>query len=138
MSAPDIARLRELANAATPGPWTTEDRMAPFGRFLETEVCMVIASDVNVARSDRLDAEYIAAVSPDVVLALLDGREALEAEVAALRVYVSAAEEMHKLIRAPFGPGVNQHYGAHAAWMGFERVSEAHRTTIALRAAVRS
>ncbi len=68
----DHAKLRELAQAATSAPWGVEvdghggthvtRRFDFFG--LQREI---VAEDVTSE-----DAEYIAAASPDVVLALLD------------------------------------------------------------------
>lgn len=81
---PDIRdRLRELANAATPGPWFVErvsvhegahryhiDGVLRWRNYLNALDCM----------EDEATAEYIAAAGPDVMLALLDEREALIAE----------------------------------------------------------
>ena len=69
----DRARLRALAEAATPGPWEAEIR----------DGCLFItAIDGNTSVAEVLgppthqvvaaDATYIAAASPDTVLALLD------------------------------------------------------------------
>lgn len=69
MTGPDLAALREKAEKATPGPWLQDD----------LDGCRLIADDA--AREDSTadvaefwiieDAEYIAAVSPDVLLAVL-------------------------------------------------------------------
>lgn len=90
--------LRQFAAAATPGPWAYEahgdtglygvgvllnERDEPVSGWQESGECVVyepIAVDVNSAA----DAAYIAAVSPDVVTALLDRIDALEAALAAL------------------------------------------------------
>lgn len=76
----DRARLRALAEAATPGPWEAEIR----------DGCLFItAIDGNTSVAEVLgppthqvvaaDATYIAAASPDTVLALLDALDALDA-----------------------------------------------------------
>ena len=68
-------RLREVAEAATPGPWiATRD---PLGRHVETGDGMGrIALGVGQDRPDRGrrvdDAAYIATMSPPVALALAD------------------------------------------------------------------
>ena len=84
----DHAHLRELAEKATPGPWKVNDlRNAPDGN----RDCIWVDARFErggwvtyrtVAEMDEdtglnpvwgiADAEYIAAVNPDVVLALLD------------------------------------------------------------------
>ena len=64
--------LKRLALAATPGPWEAEDdkvlRPLPNGDGDYFAQCW---DDVDVAH-DRANAAYLAAVSPSVVLALLD------------------------------------------------------------------
>lgn len=73
----DYDALRAVAEAATTGPWGGEvmdgDVWAPGNR---ERICKT--SSFNYGR----DAAYIAAASPDVVLALLDEIEALRAKVA--------------------------------------------------------
>ena len=70
----DLAALREKAEKATPGPWLKGDNYLIGGWW-------VIATD-KPAREDchrtiadlfihGKDAEYVAAVSPDVILAVL-------------------------------------------------------------------
>lgn len=67
----DRTALRARAEAATPGPWhaTTFEDAASFGVFGEDGECVA-----GLTTGD--DADYIAAASPDVVLALLDERYA--------------------------------------------------------------
>ena len=80
--APDVAELRRLAEAATPGPWWHEwvdgdDWWAvygqPTGDMVCPEVCTTGGSD---------ESAYIAAANPAVVLGLLDATDALRAESA--------------------------------------------------------
>jgi hypothetical protein len=74
----DRDELRAKAEAATPGPWLAKDYM--YSGRVEDRVRVTSPSDsdeFNLAEGVlREDAEYIAAVSPDVVLALLDERAA--------------------------------------------------------------
>ena len=84
MTPEERARLRELAERATAGPWDAHrphpayrqyvvDRVMPEGHLGET-----VATTEDVQASEN--AEYIAAVSPDVVLGILDALNAAEAE----------------------------------------------------------
>jgi len=63
------SRLRELANAATPGPWTV-----PVG---PTDVVALgeYGSRYIICEHAGIDAAYIAAMSPPVALALADWLE---------------------------------------------------------------
>lgn len=98
MTDDDIKQLRELAQAATKGPW----KHLQSGRGYENYVYALDArydvswageSPVKVAYfphdpyglRDALDAAYIAAASPDVLLALLSRLEATERERGAER-----------------------------------------------------
>jgi len=72
MTDDDIKRLRRLAEQATPGPWRVNMKGHSYH-----EVARV--NDLEVAPPDSVelahcadDAAYIAAVSPDVVLGLID------------------------------------------------------------------
>jgi len=81
LSQQDLDRLRELAEAATPGPWfydgrdiftvhTRVDSVASGHRLV-----IPLPETWHESQSvNKADAEYIAAVSPDVVLALLGER----------------------------------------------------------------
>ena len=80
--APDVAELRRLAEAATPGPWWHEwvdgdDWWAvygqPTGDMVCPEVCTMWGAD---------ESAYIAAANPAAVLGLLDEADALRAELA--------------------------------------------------------
>ena len=93
MTASELKQLRDLAQAATPGPWRVEAR-----GHASQEVARV--NNLEVAPPDSVelahcatDAAYIAAVSPDVVLALLS-------EVERLRAQLAAAEAFHKVVVA--------------------------------------
>jgi hypothetical protein len=78
--------LRALAEAATPGPWRAEKYVpsldddwteGTYGWWVEG---LDWADDSGEFRNfTGPNAAYIAAVSPDVVLALLDERDALRA-----------------------------------------------------------
>lgn len=74
----DHAELRRLAEAATPGPWHAchdEDGVPQVASGSHEEQRSYVA-----ITSITPDAEYIAAASPAVVLALLDAIERLEAK----------------------------------------------------------
>lgn len=81
---PDLAELRRLAEAATPGPWRTEYLMGA-GNDLLTAIIAGRATpdDLRVIGSTlaERDGKFVAAASPAVVLALLDERDALAAKV---------------------------------------------------------
>jgi hypothetical protein len=62
----DLAELRRLAEAATPGPWETNDP----GIVIFSEWGGWLAEDGT--ENQEADAAYIAAASPDVILRLLD------------------------------------------------------------------
>jgi hypothetical protein len=83
----DITRLRTLAQAATPGPWRTGFMLSfGFGWYEDKNFVTSADGSMQIAGTgaeddggiDRpADAAYIAAASPDVVLALLEERDAL-------------------------------------------------------------
>lgn len=106
MTAPlDLPALRALAEAATPGPWRWGDWRTTFG-LLESEFRATLERNLThpgepgpVRRNrgdgctrvmdveDEIrpeDAAFIAAASPDVILALIARVEAAEARVAQL------------------------------------------------------
>lgn len=60
----DIDRLERLAREATPGPW----RVPPSGDVVHGEAYDLLA----IIYESGADAEYVAAVSPDVLLKLLE------------------------------------------------------------------
>lgn len=67
MTGIDYTKLRELAQAATPGPWWQGRYSVGAGGLASDPDAVVLHNAATLP-----DAEYIAAVSPDVVLALLD------------------------------------------------------------------
>lgn len=84
-----IERLAELANAATPGPWSasTDPGHAPSARvragrrwLAQTCPTLSVASDEDFA-----NAAYIAAVDPDTILSLIDRLAVLEEELKEIR-----------------------------------------------------
>lgn len=89
------ASLRELAEAATPGPWRTEFSPADDGddrADVWTEhpdyMCAIRELSVspgNMPERFRNDAAFIAAANPAAILALEDERDALRAERDELR-----------------------------------------------------
>ena len=78
----DIAHLKQLAEAATPGPWRAycRDNSSTFdrSRFLQWEL---EGPEVPSGRGEFFgeDACYIAALSPEVVLAMIACIEAADA-----------------------------------------------------------
>ena len=90
---PDLAELRRLAEAATPGPWeafgAVDGRRGERWLGVTTDMRAIEsarAGDVFAAQDcTRQDALFIAAANPAAVLALLDERDALAAKVARVR-----------------------------------------------------
>ena len=102
----DLDRLRELAEAATPGPWEAIIFDSGHSKFeFEASVCTQDVGDsicrmdglLRTADNERyrtdgsLDALYIAAVSPDVVLGLLDRLDKAERIADLAREYAQTA-----------------------------------------------
>lgn len=91
----DYTRLRELAEKATPGPWQTGS--AIYGHdFHETiyvtpEVGHRTICDITDRHSGN--AEFIAAVDPQTVIALLDERDRLRNALARILGYTRGAVE---------------------------------------------
>lgn len=89
MDAAQRARLRALAEKATPGPWTAYCRDVGWrkgtpwspDRFLQWDLEGPPQPDGR-GQFYEPDARYIAAASPDAILAILDELDRLEAEVA--------------------------------------------------------
>lgn len=81
--------LRELAEKATPGPWVWDGPV--WGYDAENEAPWLIqkqGSGVVITgelQCSEANAEYIAAASPEVITALLDENEALQAECEKMR-----------------------------------------------------
>lgn len=82
MNKPDLklAELRRIAEAATPGPWTTSDGLV-WGRSGDEH----IAGGYGGGPVGGPDAAHVAAFDPPMALALLDEVERLRARVAAMR-----------------------------------------------------
>lgn len=82
----ELARLRELAKAATPGTWCVDDRGG--GWYLvksPSRSCSLVRECCESCVEE--DARFIAAANPETVLALLDEVERLRAENEKLRAY---------------------------------------------------
>lgn len=106
-------RLRELAAAATPGPWQFE-YAGQFGKMGEVELygnaqlpdegdlIAVFSRDDNEQGAEP-NAAYVAAVSPDVVLALLDERDAQQAEIAVLKRKLEMCDLAYRTYRSLAG-----------------------------------
>ena len=92
---PDLAELRRLAEAATPGPWeafgAVDGRRGERWLGVTTDMRAIEsarAGDVFAAQNcTRQDALFIAAANPAAVLALLDDADALRAELAHMRAH---------------------------------------------------
>ena len=90
---PDLAELRRLAEAATPGPWeafgAVDGRRGERWLGVTTDMRAIEsarAGDVFAAQNcTRQDVLFIAAANPAVVLALLAERDALAAKVERVR-----------------------------------------------------
>lgn len=89
----DTTRLRELAEAATPGEWAVKD--GTYAVHQPDYQCWI--------PQDRGDAAYIAAANPAVILALLDRLEAAAKECEAL-------DDRGALERAALGKADLQRY----------------------------
>lgn len=82
----DLMKLRELAEAATPGPWIVSDPTETM-HAVRTASGRIVA-DVGYSGTierDQINADYIAAANPAKVIELLDALEALGREVAEWR-----------------------------------------------------
>lgn len=108
-----LAALAALAMAATPGPWREDDCNVFCGPMADARTDAIMAKiegrpydrghlrlDAFVATTEQrgehsdADARYIAAASPDVVLALLAERERLRASVEELAGHLDTAVEV--------------------------------------------
>lgn len=97
----DTARLRALAEAATPGPWEADDH--GFWRWTdeaarqgEYVLCAEYEYDTGVTmQCSDADAAYIAAASPDAILRLLDERDALAVDARRYRFIRDADRSGH-------------------------------------------
>ena len=88
----DLTKLREIAAAATPGPWGVYDAnegMSPprpywsvaNNEFHNPTNLDALAIDISIDYGDKDDAAHIAAFDPPTVLALIDEVERLRAVV---------------------------------------------------------
>ena len=76
----EIARLRELANAATPGSENWDENVMCHGNYLAACGPWHVASDGQQLAQSVADGLYIAAAHPGTVLRLLDALDAAEAK----------------------------------------------------------
>jgi hypothetical protein len=85
LSAEKLADLRAKAEAATPGPWTWAGDepwlCAPDLAHVVEDGSGTIVVESNWESAEGHDAEYLSAVDPTTVLALLDAVDRLRAEV---------------------------------------------------------
>lgn len=103
-----IAELKKKAQAATPGPWSSmNDPADDFDfdtafittkkRHKESRVAIAevgfVDADNEFGDEQRANARYIAAVFPDVVLALLEHMERLEKEAQWLAEFCEGEEQ---------------------------------------------
>lgn len=104
MTDEQLQRLRELASKATqPGPWTVREDF----RGADERRCMVIDRDdmwVADCGNDEEQAAFIAAASPDVILALLDQLAEATAERDAMRDVCETAIEWKRVADDPGAP----------------------------------
>ena len=101
-----LAALAALAEAATPGPWENGGDEVYSG---ERETYQLIARIVGGWAMQEANAPYIAAASPDVVLALLAERDALLAEVDRLTAqHASCCEQNVAAERARIAEAVRE------------------------------
>lgn len=89
-------RLKKLASQATPGPWeatwrgqeyqldgNSEDDLSPVAEWTYAIVATEPAAAEQRAECDTADADYIAAMGPNVALALADWLDETAAHLAA-------------------------------------------------------
>ena len=78
----DLADLREKASEATPGPWEADGDEV----WRPSDVYgLTIATTSDDTGKPSANAHFIAAASPDRILALIEHAEALEAQVERVR-----------------------------------------------------
>lgn len=111
-------RLEELAKAATPGPWHVE--YMEFGKGPDTHLTALLCDEegrpfgVIDEEPDGYDSsspnlEYIAAVSPDVILSLLEDRKALIERVKRLEYALTPSADTKAAYMGEFRMGVRLH-----------------------------
>jgi hypothetical protein len=107
----DTKELRRLALLATPGPWEADapSELHPYKwavrcpstpPAISHQLCLLSCINHN----EQQDAEYIAAASPSVVLALLDEVEALRKDAGRYR-HIRDGEHNGYLLNGPRGIG---------------------------------
>lgn len=97
----DEQKLRELAEAATPGPWITEDwaskdsdgaiNVCGTSVMSPKAVCGIFT--VALEGDETSDVDFIAAANPAAIIALLDELQSLLSERTAWRVSAENAEK---------------------------------------------
>lgn len=104
----DVSKLREVAEAATPGPWATEKKpggrqnvMEPKRVYSETVREIAEFADDVADTIDAADAEYIATFDPPTVLALLDRLERAEAALERVRAVLATVGALRDSGRYP-------------------------------------
>ena len=101
----DSPSLRQLAEAATPGPWRT-DSMGGRPGIEADGLSVVVVQDPEIPADEAgvwgendgaNNAAYIAAANPQAILALLDERDALRAALDMAKVYVAVEGDQQEL-----------------------------------------
>lgn len=100
----DLDKLLQLAEAATPGPWTLSDTKDPCFKAIDgpdhsSFANVVYQMENDVGHDDdlggsagcRATAEYLIAVSPDVVAELVRRLKAAELDAARWRAFLGSA-----------------------------------------------
>jgi hypothetical protein len=108
----DLAALKALAEAATPGPWRVYGRYAVSGPSISHEGNRTFVVPCGNDPEGEADAAYIAAMSPDVARALIERCRAAEAKLSVERI-AEALFEMHA------GPTSVESRGGRPIWEGF-------------------
>ena len=110
MTDDDVKRLRALAERATPGPWSIDRRSSTLVRAdAERYIANAGGYYTNTIDSATLAAQldanavYIAAASPDVLLALLDERDAMRRERDSAKHYAVDMADTLSQIQAGIG-----------------------------------
>lgn len=107
----DIDELRQLAQAATPGPWYVTGKLTRYvearidgGLIQEVAACGPTKADGGYGPQQEANARLIAAANPATIAELLDRLEATEKERDALRAKIERMEKQEpagKFIRHP-------------------------------------
>lgn len=85
----DIDEIRRLAGEATAGPWVVAESLAKHGLDLVRTAEGRFVAD---ATAGAANARYIAALSPDVVLALVERCERMEKALTELLEYADTSD----------------------------------------------